>query len=161
MLLQDEAQLSAPSKISTVLALSQSTSFYSHNPVTIRLGFCSPNLITFANAYLPCIHMWELLKLHQAWLLCNHEHLVGLQGKRGKSSVPLPAETPELCSICPNFILMSGVCPAPPTGNDKLKLLAIAAGGSSLGRKPDLTVPDCFLSHWEVRDAAYFALQDF
>lgn len=82
-----------------------------------------------------------------------------------------------MCSICPNFILVSGVCTVPPTGNDKLKVLAAAAaeaaaaavaaaaaaaaGGSPLGRKPDLTVLDCFLSRRKAGDAALFALQDF
>lgn len=93
MLLRDEAQLSASSKISSVLAHSQSTFYcseeqFSYPRDNTGWGFCPQKLIIFTNADLPCIHMWGLWKLHQAWLLCNQEHPVGLQVTRGESTAP-------------------------------------------------------------------------
>lgn len=64
--------------------------------------------------------------------------------------------TLEMCSICPNLILVSGVYTTPPTGDDKLKLLVAAVGWRSLGGKPDLTALDCFPSQWKAGDAVRF-----
>lgn len=67
-----------------------------------------------------------------------------------KALHPPPTEMLEMRSICLNLILVSGVHTAPPTGNDKLKLLVAAVGWHSLRRRPDSTALDCFLSHWKA-----------
>ena len=59
---------------------------------------------------------------------------MGPRGTREESTAPLPPETPEMCCICPYLILVSGVCTAPPTEDDKLKVFR-SSGGMALPRE--------------------------
>lgn len=68
----------------------------------------------------------------------------------------------RVCSICSNVILSSGVCTAPPTGDNKLKLLVAAAGWSSFpprGVSRNSTAlrlfPPC---HWKSRSVLFSLL---
>lgn len=74
-----------------------------------------------------------LLKLRQTWCLCNQEHPVGMQGKMGRHCTITCCDIGEALYLPSNFILMSGVCNAPPTRNDKLKVLPAAGGRSYVG----------------------------
>lgn len=142
MLLQDEAHLSASSNISTVLA---------HTHSTMQLQLSQPDNNT---SWVSALKSSSHFKMCQVWMFLKLQHTTFIQsqapsGAAGRQTAlhPPPTEMPEMCSIYPNLIPVSGVH---ATENDKLKLLVAAAGWRSLGRKPDSPVWDCFLSPWEA-----------